>query len=401
MSKSGAGCVMRHAVIGLVLLMSVLRIISKKDMPTIVKPLIISAVAGLLLLSAGLSLSQSESTIQKAPLKANTAPPNRSANPQSKPEEDEKIPPAAPGAIFPAIIARVNGEAILGRDLELLVRQELSSIGNPEWKNLRGEYRSQLALEKITSLINSKLLYQKATASGIKAADAEVQSEFQKIAKQYKSDVEMNADLASQNMDRATLKKSLYETMTASKYLEETINKKIVVAPEEPAKYYSSHPEEFRHPDMVRTSHILIQAAGNTAEQDSMAKERAEALLARIQKGEDFAKLAKEYSMDSSASKGGDIGYVSKEELFPEYSDAAFSLPVGGVTLIKSQYGYHIIKVIDKKKEGVSTLEDVKPQLKEFLRIQKYQEELNKLVNQLREKANIEILISAGELLNP
>jgi peptidyl-prolyl cis-trans isomerase C len=76
-------------------------------------------------------------------------------------------------------------------------------------------------------------------------------------------------------------------------------------------------------------------------------------------------------------------------------------LPLGGIKLIKTQYGYHIIKAIDKKSEGLFALEEVKTQLHERLKNQKFQENLNALINQLREKANIEILISASELLNP
>ena len=311
------------------------------------------------------------------------------------------IPPAAPNAIFPAVVARVNGKAILGRDLEELIRRELTSIGNPEWKNLREDYRGQLTLAEITVLINSKLLYQKAIASGTRATDAEVQAELDKLAKNYKSDAEFNAALAGQNTDRATLEKSLYETLAMSKYVEETINKKIVVAPEELTKYYSSNPAQFNHPEIVRTSHILIRPAGDTPEQDAIARERAEALLARVRKGEDFAKLARENSVDGSASQGGDVGFATKESMASEYAEAAFSLPVGSVKLIRTQFGYHIVKVTEKKKEGLATLEEVKQDLTEFLKNQKFQAELAKLVNQLRDSAKIEILIPAGQPLNP
>jgi len=299
----------------------------------------------------------------------------------------------ATAAIFPATVARVNGSDIPGRDLEDLVQRELSSIGNPEWKNLREDYRNQLALDLINVLINSKLLYQKAVESGFKVTDEEVQTEFQKIAKTFKDDAEMNAALAAQNTDRAALEKNLSETMVMSKFVEESVNKKVAVTQEELAKYYSSNPTEFHHPDLVRSSHILIRPAGDTPEQDAKAKERAESLLARIKKGEDFARLAKENSVDASASQGGDIGLMSKEALDPDYAEAAFSLPVGGLKVAKSQFGYHVIKVTEKKDEGVSTLEEVKEGLTEFLKSQKAQEELNKFVTELRNKAKIEILI--------
>ena len=168
--------------------------------------------------------------------------------------------------------------------------------------------------------------------------DAEVQAELDKIAKSYKSDAEMNAALASQNTDRATLQKNLYESLAIAKFVDETINKKIVVTPEELSKFYSSNPTQFNHPDIVRISHILIQPAGDTAQQDAIAQERAKALLARLKKGEDFAKLARENSVDASASQGGDVGFMSKKNIAPEYAEAAFSLPVGSVKLIKTEF---------------------------------------------------------------
>jgi parvulin-like peptidyl-prolyl isomerase len=120
-----------------------------------------------------------------------------------------------------------------------------------------------------------------------------------------------------------------------------------------------------------------------------------------VNKGEDFAKLAKEYSMDASASRGGDIGFNRKEDLSPEFGETAFSLPVGGTKIIKSEYGYHIIKVTDKKEAGLSTLEEIRDQLSAFLENQKVQVEQTKLINQLREKADIELLIPAGQPLKP
>jgi len=118
-----------------------------------------------------------------------------------------------------------------------------------------------------------------------------------------------------------------------------------------------------------------------------------------VNKGEDFAKLAKDNSVDASASRGGDIGFASRENLAPEYAEAVFSMPVGGVKLVKSSFGYHVVKVTEKKKEGLSTLDEVKEQLTAFLKEQKGQEELTKLVNQLRDQTKVEILIPAGQTL--
>ena len=346
------------------------------------------AVLCSLLAFAGMCFAQPAANPQSAPAAA-----------QPKQADTEAIPPAAPNALFPSVVARVNGTSIPGTELEQLVRGELANIGNPKWADLREDYRGQLVLNILDSLISSKLLYQKATASGVKATDAEVQAEMQKVASNFKSDADLNLALASQNLDRATLEKNLTQNLVISKFVDENVNKKIEVTQEELGKYYSTHVTEFQHPDIVRTSHILIQPAGDTPEQDSLAKQRAEALLARINKGEDFAKLARENSMDASASQGGDIGFTTKDSLAPEYGEAAFLLPVGGIKLIKTQFGYHVIKVTDKKKEGLSTLEEVKDQLTQFMKNQKAQAELTKLVDQLRNEAKVDILIPAGQPL--
>jgi peptidyl-prolyl cis-trans isomerase C len=143
----------------------------------------------------------------------------------------------------------------------------------------------------------------------------------------------------------------------------------------------------------VRTSHILIAVpAGSTKEQDAAAKQRADALLARVRKGEDFAKLARENSMDSSASTGGDIGFTEKGQLDSAYENAAWSLATGQASgVIRSGFGYHIIKVNEKKKAGTSTLEESREQLTNFLKQQKRTAELDKLVNALRAKAQISV----------
>jgi peptidyl-prolyl cis-trans isomerase C len=373
--------------------------IPKKEKSITVKSITKIAFPAFLVVFAGLCFPQTTPGT-----KPSSTAPTAAAKPQIKPEpaksEEEVIPPAAPNALFPAVVAKVNGKSILGRDLEVAVRRELAAIGSPEWKNLREEYRGELIQTKLFALVNTALLYQKAVESGLKASDAEVQAELQKISKKFKSDGEMNAALAQQNLDRAALEKGISQSLTISKYMDENINKKVSVSSDEVSKFYAENPGKFEHPDLVRTSHILI-AAGETGDQDVLAKQRAEALVARAEKGEDFAKLAKDNSIDSSASEGGDIGYFSKDGLQPQYWDAAFSLPVGGVKMIKLDQGYIIIKVTDKKKKGVSTLEEIKEDLAKYLKEEKSQVEMTKLVNQLRNQGNVEFLIPYGQPLEP
>ncbi len=323
------------------------------------------------------------------------APPKEAEPVKTTKSEDESIPPAKPGALFPAVVARVNGHAILGRDLEQRIQAELAPIGNPKWDNLREDYRQELVVRSLSSLISAELIYEKAPAGGIKATAAEVKTEFDKMAQGFANDAALNTALAERGIDRPELMKEIEKNLIVGKFVQENVAKNISILPAEVSLYYSTHQEEFRHEDLVKTSHILIAVPqGATEQQDKALKDRAEGLLARAKKGEDFAKLAKENSMDSSASQGGDIGYTPKGQLAPEYEEAAFSLPVGSISgLVRTQFGYHIIKVTDKKKEGIATLDEVRNELTEFLKNQQVELAVQKLVAELRSKSKVEVYI--------
>jgi peptidyl-prolyl cis-trans isomerase C len=309
--------------------------------------------------------------------------------------KEEPVPTLPPNALFPAVVARINGKPIPGIDLERQIRAELAAIGSPEWKNLREDYRQQLIDQYMQSLITSELIYQKAVASGIKAVDEEVQAELAKVSKNFSSDAEMNATLADRGLDRQELIRDLTKSLVSSKYVDQNITGKITATPEEAAKYYSNNTEEFRHPEMVRISHILfIVPDGASADRDSQIKQRAAGILARIKKGEDFAKLAKDNSMDASSSQGGDIGYFAKEDVANQFGEAIFLLAVGRLSEVtRTNAGYHIIKVTDRRQAGLSTLQEIQDQLIDYLKNQKADAELQKLVQQLASQAKIEVLI--------
>ncbi len=346
----------------------------------------------LALLPTPWSLGQTQQPAPK-PKPDDATPAARPADTQAG--QTDEIPPARPDAIFPAVVARVNGAPIPGRDLEQRVQAQLAPIGNPPWKNLREDYRMELTNNALGSAVAEELVYQKAVAAGVKIAPADVQSEFAKVAKSFGDEKAMNAALAERGMDGTSVMKGLERNLVVGKYINDNITSKITVAPEEVAEYYKAHTEQFRHPDMVRTSHILILIPESSSpEQEKLARQRIEAILARARKGEDFAKLAQETSMDSSASEGGDLGYMSQGQLDPAYDAVAFTLEIGALSdPVRSRVGYHIIKVTDKKKEGLATLDESRVQLTEFLKSEKSNIQLQQAVDQLRKDAKIEILI--------
>ncbi len=369
----------------------------RKAMVVVRTAFFISLLAGLIFAQAP---AKPKSTREAAPKPAAKAVPQKTVAPAG--DEDIQIPPETPGSLFPAVVARINDRPILGREMERNILAQLAPLGNPEWTNLKEDYRQELVSQTLSSMIADELVYQKAVAAGMKATDAEVQDKFAGAVKSMGGDAKMNIALANRGLDRTAFRRELTRNMTVEKFIQETIGKKIVVTPAEVTGYFNDHVLDFRHPDLVRTSHILVLVQPSaTPQQDSRARLLAESLLVRARKGEDFAKLARDYSMEPSASDGGDIGFLPQGSLAAEYEAAAFALPVGGISdVVRTQAGYHIIKVTGKKKEGISELEEVRSSLTEYLKNQRTNAALEKTIQSLAATAKVEVLIPLAVPLN-
>ena len=145
----------------------------------------------------------------------------------------------------------------------------------------------------------------------------------------------------------------------------------------------------------VKAAHILIRAAAGDEKASKAAEDKIKAVIARLNKGEDFAKVAAEVTEDPSGkTNGGDLGYFTKEQMVPEFATVAFALDKGKISApVKTQFGWHVIKVEDKRTKPKPTFEDVKPQVEQFV-ARKAQAEF---VTKLRADAKIEKNYKAEE----
>ncbi len=130
-------------------------------------------------------------------------------------------------------------------------------------------------------------------------------------------------------------------------------------------KVYNQNKDQFRTQDRVKARHILLTTTGKSKDEEVAIKAKAENLLKQLKGGADFAKLATENSQDpGSASKGGDLGWITHGQTVPEFDKAAFSMKPGEISdLIKTQYGYHIIQVQEKETARLRPFEEVKAEL--------------------------------------
>jgi len=143
---------------------------------------------------------------------------------------------------------------------------------------------------------------------------------------------------------------------------------------EEVNDYYTRHLETFQRPEQVRARHILFKVASSaTPEQEAQDRTRAEAVLAALRNGEDFATLAKQHSEDTAtAGQGGDLGYFPRGHMVAPFEEAAFSLPVGQLSdVVRTPFGWHIIRVEDKREAGTKPLAEVEAEIQDKIREEK------------------------------
>ncbi len=153
-------------------------------------------------------------------------------------------------------------------------------------------------------------------------------------------------------------------------------------------KVYDDAVKQMGEEKEVHARHILFRAAAGDEKASKEAEDKVKAVIVRLNKGEDFAKLAGELTEDPSGkANGGDLGYFGKEQMVPEFSDTAFGLENGKISgPVKTQFGWHVIKVEDKRVKPQPKFEEVKPQIEQYV-VRKAQAEM---VQKLRAEAKIE-----------
>jgi peptidyl-prolyl cis-trans isomerase D len=176
---------------------------------------------------------------------------------------------------------------------------------------------------------------------------------------------------------------------------------KVSVPPADIEKAYNNQIEQYTTPEQVRASHILLKTEGKD---DATVKAKAETLLKQAKGGADFADLAKKNSEDeASAKNGGDLDYFGRGRMVPEFDQAVFAMQPGQISdLIKTQYGYHIIKLVDKKASATRTLADVRQQITDQLSYEKAQTQAadlsQKLEKDIKKPADLDTVAKANGL---
>ncbi|MFO7929651.1 MAG: peptidylprolyl isomerase [Candidatus Humimicrobiaceae bacterium] len=292
-------------------------------------------------------------------------------------------------------VAVVSGEKITQKQ----VNTYLDFVKSQDTENVLENDEEQLEAIKaniMDSLIVITLLKQYASSNDIEVNQGKVEQKYQEVVESYTSEEDLEQELEGRGIEIEFFKNELRD-QTLREEIYNRVTGDIEVSEQEIKDFYEQNKEiYFKVPEKVKVSHILVQY--NESGQEATEADKKEALdkiefiKSEIEEGKDFSEVAKEYSDDTlSAENGGDLGYITKDQMVKEFEDAAFQLEVGEVSSpVETIYGYHILKVTDKQEEYIEKYEDAKETAKQYLLNERKSEAWEDFVYGLLDEAEIE-----------
>jgi len=233
----------------------------------------------------------------------------------------------------------------------------------------------------LNTLIVKKIIQLEAKKQNIKVTKDEIQAEIDKTIENIGSEEAYKNALEYYGITEDRLKADIELNLYVNKLLEP----KIKITENEMKNYFEENKDDFKQEEQVKASHILVDD-----------EETAKEIKQKLDNGEDFAELAKKYSTDTTTKdKGGDLGYFTKGKMEKEFENAAFSLKVGEISNpVKTQYGYHIIKVVDKKEGKEANYEESKEEIKEKLFEEKLPDAYQSWIEEKMKEYNVQTFLN-------
>ncbi len=288
--------------------------------------------------------------------------------------------------------AKVNGvpikESTLNKAVENFVETQ-KMLG----MQIKKEDMEALKDNVLNELIAAELLYQESKKTDLGKLDKDIKEQFEAIKKGFNSDKEFYQVLKERGISEKDLREDIKKGIFIKNYLEEKVYSDIQVTEEDKIAEFNKNQDKLNIPERIKVSHILVKTGKDATEEEKQkAGKKIEDIRKKALAGEDFAQLAKQYSEDESGAQGGNLGYFRRGEMIKSFEDVAFALNQDEISdVVETDFGYHIIKLTDRKAPHTLTYEEVKKDIERYLTNQKRADILAGKVEELREKANIEI----------
>jgi peptidyl-prolyl cis-trans isomerase C len=316
--------------------------------------------------------------------------------------DETSTDPAEPAASnakpieLPEIVAKVNGKDITREQLQEIFNLAVQSTGmNPG--NISPDQQLVGYNQLLNDLVERQVLLDASAAT--KVTDADIDTEIARFKSQFPDEAIFEAQMKQAGMNNEKLRADVREELQIRGFMESRI-KAPDITPAEAQSFYDSNKQEFERPETVKASHILFMVDPDApADVVKQKEEAAQKAAARAKKGEDFTALAKELSEEPGASEsGGDLGFFPKDRMVPEFANVAFEQKIDEIgEPVKTQFGWHVIKVTDKKDAGTVPFDEVQDQISAYLKSTGQREAAQKVMQELIDSAKVETFLPAAE----
>ena len=305
------------------------------------------------------------------------------------PEAKKEVADSPVAVVQQGPVARVNGIAVDARELRRAKKVLLRGQQVPT------EQQSALDKQAVEQLVSAELLYQAAAKIELKDMDKQIDAKVAQGKSRFKDEKEFTKAIKDLEMEEKDLREYTRRDLLISRFVETTFVPNALVSESEIRDFYDKSQDKFKRAETVKASHILIGVDNSASADDrKKAREKAEKLRKELSGGADFAVLAKGNSTCPSSQQGGDLGFFGKGQMVPPFEKAAFALKPGEISeVVETQFGYHIIKLTERKPAEITDLKDVKTKIEEFLKGQKVNEAVQKYLVETRKTAKIEIML--------
>jgi len=297
-------------------------------------------------------------------------------------------------AVVDRIVAVVNQEVITFSEVQRMSRSLQQDIQSED--RLERRERIQEVFRKVLDrMIEDKLIEQEAAKSGIKVTSKEIEGAVEEVKQKNGIDqAALENALAAEGMTLEAFKKELERRILRSKFIHLTIKVEQKAGEKDLMDFFQKNVNRYRIDVSYRPAHILFLISPEaTPEQVRSIRRRSQKVLEKIRAGADFTETAMAYSEDTSSRQGGgDLGYFRKGELLPALERAATKLQVGEVSdLIRTEFGFHILKLLDRKGGTPPPFEEIKERVREDYYVTELEKAYQQFLGKLKEKSVIEI----------
>lgn len=303
------------------------------------------------------------------------------------------------GMVLDRVVAVVDDEALTLSEIQEegqpVVRKIFQDFVGPERDRRLEEAEKNL----LDDLIDRRLMYQVAKREGVLPSEAEVNGAIDDLKKNNKvtDDAQFRAMLRAEGLTLELIRRSIGERLAIGRLLAHQIRSTIILNEDELVKYYQSNQEKFKRIPQAEIRHILLPVPPGADE--AAVRARAEEARAKIAAGADFAQIGRQYSDPSSGASGDEVITVHRGDLAPQIEAAAFSVPAGEVSpLIRTESGFHLIKVERIQTEPVAPFAEVRDSIRDQLFQEKFEAKRKDWLTDLRSKAFIQVLMKPGDL---